>query len=809
MPRIRKARVLSTFCAQAWLAVTAVAQQSNIGADSHWAFGPISSSKPPLVSRDTWSSHPIDRFILSRLQSRGLTPAPPADRATLLRRASFDLIGLPPDTDRLDAFTADPRPTQEAFAEEVDRLLQSPHYGERWARHWLDLARYGDSNGGDENHAYPNAYHYRNWVIAAFNEDLPYDEFLHHQLAGDSLPQATDASHTATGFLALGTKILAEQDPIKKRADIIDEQIDTTGRALLGLTLACARCHDHKFDPVSQKDYFALAGIFQSTDIDNARALPSDKEKAERSRLENERSQLEEAKRQATERLTALLDETLQQEWEAEAYQRGNVIVDTQQYGKEIGIISNPVSQKNFAEFDFELRQGGHHLIFLRYAARTSRPGRLTVDGTVVNPQAIAKVTGGWMPEHQAWHLEGVVDLGSGAHTLRLESEPMMSHIDRIRVSPINEGHKAKAEEAAAALVTCEQALLANAAQLRAEPKIKVMAVHDGEVAHARVHLRGDPHDLGETVTRGPLSKVGPLPSRTPFPETRSGRLALARWLTDPDHPLTSRVIVNRVWRWHFGGRGLVASPDDFGLRGAEPSHPDLLDHLAQSLVASGWSLKRLHRSILLSKTWQMNADHPNAGAMEAVDPENRLHWRANVKRLEAEAFRDAVITVSSGLNRSAPTGPPPAVKSQDPAPEDLVKNRTVYENYPHRTIYLPVVRSHVYDLLTLFDFPNPTAPVGVRNETVVPTQALLLLNSAWLTRCGDLLAKRHSSPTSDPQNTVERLYAALFSRKASPEERRAGKAFVEAYAEDAGLASAWAAYCQTLLVAHDFLYIR
>ncbi|MDB4491664.1 DUF1549 domain-containing protein, partial [bacterium] len=408
--------------------------------ESHWAFLPISQSEMSVVHGE--ATNPIDHFIKTKLQAKDLTPAPQASKRTLIRRVHFDLIGLPPAPQEVAAFVNN----AVSFEELVDQLLVSPLYGERWGRHWLDLARYGDSNGGDENHAYPNAYHYRNWVIKALNDDLPYNAFLTHQLAGDLLQSPTPESITATGFLALGTKILAEQDPVKKQADIVDEQIDTFSRALLGLTVACARCHDHKFDPVSQRDYYALAGIFHSTAIENGKGLETERETQARKEAKVELARIETS-------ITKHTGSTLLIDREAEDFDRGNVAIDTEQYGKDIGIISDPGGQLNFAEYDFNANEAGPLLLQIRYAAAQARPGRILLDGKPVITPALEQVTGGWGPEHQAWSIEGILSVTSGPHTLRIESEPMLSHLDKLKL------HQLKNAEDAQTLIDQRQAL--------------------------------------------------------------------------------------------------------------------------------------------------------------------------------------------------------------------------------------------------------------------------------------------------------------------------------------------------------------
>jgi len=759
------------------LAIFGATLRSPGGEGPHWAFQPLQPPALPEVKHESWARTPLDRFSLAASEDESIATVPRAARRILLRRAYFDLIGLPPAPAQVKAFLADQSPG--AWAKVIDELLASPHYGERWGRHWLDLARYGDSNGGDENHAYPLAWRYRNWVIDAFNRDLPYDQFVREQLSGDLMAPATADRIAATGFLAIGTKILAEKDPVKKRADIVDEQIDTMGRVFLGLALGCARCHDHKFDPVPERDYYALAGIFHSTAIEDRELKTPDAiaaQKDRRGKIEVLGQEI--ARHEKT--LETFVDPEGAIEWEAEAHDRGNVVVDREHYGEGIGIISDPGGQKNYAEYDIEIEKGGTYELALRYAAAASRPGRVLVDGTVAIREAISRVTGGWMPPNQRWHHEGLLKLKAGKRALRIESEPLMSHLDKVRLLPVREPARA------AAVRKKIEALVAARTRLEEEGKEtfpKVMAVKDGSVADVRINLRGDPHDLGDPVPRGFLTSVG-APTRPGKLTTQSGRLELAEWMTSPQHPLTARVMVNRIWHWHFG-EGLVPTPDNFGTTGTAPSNPALLDHLTHWFIQDGWSLKKLHRHIMLSSTYQLAS---TGGGSKG-------------RRMEAEVFRDAVLSVSGSLNREAPGGPPPTVKAQDPSPADIARNRETYEDYPHRTVYLPVVRSHVYDFLSLLDFPNPTTPVGRRNSSTVATQALFMLNSPFLiNKSAEIAAQLRSH--DDP---LQELHLRFFARPVTRDERRDAAKFLK----EAGDDEAWALLCHTLLISNEFLYLR
>ena len=775
--------------------------------ERHWAFQPVASPQPPEVRDRAWPSRPMDRFILAKLEAVGLEPAKRADRHTLIRRAYLDLIGLPPTPEEVTAFVRDASP--HAWPRVVERLLALPAYGERWGRHWLDVVRYADSNGSDENHAYPHAHHYRNYVIDALNRDLPYDAFLHEQLAGDLLDanekrQPAATAMTATGFLSIGTKILAEQDPVKKRADIIDEQIDTFGRAILGLTLACARCHDHKFDPIPSRDYYSLAGILHSTDL-NDRPLETSTYLARKKMFEQETGRLKARLKAAENKLAGTLDIENRIQWQAEKFDRGNVIVDHENYGKNIGIISDPGGQKNFAEYDLAVKTAGLFQLELRYAARQSRPGRILMNGEPVIDNAIAKTTGGWLPEHQQWHAEGLFRVAAGSFTLRVESEPMMSHIDQLRLTPLK-GESGRLDSINAEIDSLNRQL---AEKQKTAPKPRmVMAVKEGKVKDIRLHVRGSHRELGDTVPRGAPVGFG-FRSIPEVPPGQSGRLQLADWLTHPEHPLTARVIVNRVWRWHFG-RGIVASPNNFGTKGQRPSHPDLLDHLSRHLMRSGWSLKSLHREILHSSTYRMASNVENTAATER-DPGNRLLWKREMRRMEAEVFRDSLLQLSGRL-RWATGGGPMEVKSQDPSPTDLAKNQKFYEQSDRRSVYLPVVRSNVYDLFTLLDFPNAAESVGNRVTTTVPTQALMMMNGQFLMGESRRIAKNWPAvPGETLALSLNRLYQAVLTRSPAPDELQWAARFLKAYsAGDTApdRAESWGALCHTLVMSNDFIHV-
>ncbi len=814
--------------------------------ESHWAFTAPARMSPPSVLDSEWIQNPIDQFILAKLEQKSLTPRPTASPRKLARRLYFDLTGLPPTPQQISDFLADDRPN--AWERLVDSLLAAPQYGQRWGRHWLDVARYGDSNGGDENHAYPLAWRYRDYVISSFNEDLPFDAFAHEQLAGDLLPDPANTSPlhrsesarsvsnnranrknariTATGFLAMGTKILAEQDEIKKQADIVDEQIDTVGKTFLALTLGCARCHDHKFDPIPTKDYYALAGIFHSTKLNDQPIHTVEIQQA----LHEHQQQLEHLTEEL-ERLQGQLDEMLSDQsislvvLEAESFTQGNVTSLNEGYGQGIGIISDRGAQKNFAEYAVKIPADGIYLLQLRYAAKNARPGRILINGEVVKEKAISQTTGGWMPEHQRWNSEGNIPLKQGSITLRLESEPLMSHIDKIRL--IRAGKSNLISENLAQLDQLN-AQLSKHRQQTPEPE-KVMAATDGNSQDTRIHIRGSHRQLGDEVMRGfpRLLSSAPERSTTPIqhthsiPETQSGRQQLASWMTDANTGAggqTARVIANRLWHWHFG-TGLVKTPNNFGMQGSRPTHPNLLDWLALELIQHDWSLKSLHRMIVTSATYQQ----------ETSKTPNALVHGFPKRRIEAEAIRDSLLMHGGNLSFDL-MGQPLSVKTQDPSPADLESNEVAYRSFRRRSVHLPVVRCNTHRFLTLYDFPNAATPVGSRDSTTVPTQALLLMNDPMVMQQAEHIAQRflaNDTPTNTqltlngPKNAkiekrtqwIQQLYDLLFQRPATDEEINTVKHFLNDFEstvteDEASELKTWSAMIHTLLLSSEYIHV-
>jgi hypothetical protein len=940
-----------------------------------WAFrAPHRAPIPQASDPQGWGRTPVDDFILEKLESRQLLPNPVADKRTLIRRATLDLIGLPPTQDEVKAFLADASPT--AFETVVERLLSSPRYGERWARHWLDIARYADSNGLDENLAYANAWRYRDYVIEAFNSDRPYHEFLREQLAGDLLPASAHQDVqlrriVATGFLSLGAKMLAEDDPVKMEMDIIDEQIDTLGKAVLGMTFGCARCHDHKFDPISAHDYYAFAGIFKSTKtMDNfnvvARwqerpiALPEVVAERDRQKAAAEAVQAEITQRmqQETDRITSearlqlaaymlaaerqlRLDELLNKATptaenaalssgpdclllEAEDYARGNVTKDFTSYGSGIGVLVNRGELPNFAEYDIEIPQSGVYQIDLRYAAAAARPTFVMIDGNSMKSNAAEKVTGGWTPDSQKWFVEALVEITAGKHVVRLENTGPFPHIDKLCIapavdgsatsrlvkksietpaiplhqpivanwvkllqsqkdvangpfavwnklriagsldvsldslplvdelladprpttldglaqryqqlangedspnttalktlltgsdSPFQPGEKAEAVYSEAVVAELKTLREKKTAIETAIPTIpEAMSASEGTPQNLRIHLRGSHTTLGVEVPRR-MPHILATGHESPITGEISGRLKLAEWLTQPNHPLTARVLVNRVWQAHFG-EGLVRSPDNFGSLGDKPSHPELLDWLATEFVSNGWSIKSLHRLILNSAVWQQTTEFNEVA--DTIDPENRLLWRMNRRRLEAEAIRDSLLAIGRDLDLTM-GGTLLPTENRKYVTSTANINIDVYEA-PRRTIYLPVVRSALNDYLTAFDFGDPSAMSGQRDRTTVAPQSLFLMNSKLVAAQSRNLATSLLESSADDRGRIAEAFERFYSRPPAEMEIESSLAFIASYEDSLRSRNtgaellrpmAWQAFCRALMATNEFLYVN
>lgn len=708
-----------------------------VAAREFWSFQPLKKPVSPIVRRGDWPFSSIDRFVLATLEAEHLEPTVDADLIMLARRLNFDLIGLPPLPEDIQRFTqAAAFNRQVAIEMEVDRLLASPHFGERWGRHWLDVARWSESSGGTRNMLWYQAWRYRDYVIDALNSDKPFDQFIRENIAGDLLPadspKQRDQQIVATGFLAFGQKTFDELKPEVFRMDGIDEQIEVIGRVFLGLSVSCARCHDHKFDPIPTRDYYALAGILRST-----QPLYGNGPKGIKCLHDSDLTAIG----PDAERLAVAAREHLE---------RVKVLTQQRNDGRS--------SRYRFVRNVDDLKN------------RIKKPGA----DVASMEQDIAK-------------------------------------------------NEASIKEWDGKLKVLDQQLTDAIANIPQQPAWAMSARERGKPEDCRIHIRGEVTNLGDSVPRG-LLRIIDVPNLPPIEPSQSGRLQLAAWLTNASNPLPPRVLVNRVWQQLFG-RGLVSTPDDFGLNGAKPSHPELLDHLASEFVADGWSLKRLVRRCVLSRCYQLSSDGDLPAAQKAkdVDPDNVFLARKRPRRLDAEALRDATLFVSGVLEIC----PHPSTKLSEFNPfqreelfghDPFFKSETAEHRY--RSVYLPIVRGVLPEALKLFDFADPSRPVAQRDESTVPAQSLYLLNSPWMIDVSQALTRRVTASEALDDARLTQLLLLALSRSPTtaerarmieflnqPSERISGAVAKGETPTDETLAR-WTSLCQAILTSSEFRHL-
>ncbi|MBK9166282.1 MAG: PSD1 domain-containing protein [Bryobacterales bacterium] len=787
---------------------------------SYWAFQPVRRGDPPAVRDDHWVRSPVDRFILAALEAKGIRPAPAADKLTLLRRATFDLTGLPPTENEIAEFLADE--TADAFAKVVDRLLASPRYGERWGRHWLDVARYADSTGNDEDHRYPYAWRYRDYVIDAFNRDLPFDQFVREQVAGDLLPGPGGAplnrrGIVATGFLALGPKAIAQQDKKKMLYDVYDEQVDVTSRAFMGLTVACARCHDHKFDPIRTKDYYSLISIFASTkSFSNAEThvskllytplVPENEYRAFRAhqdRVAAKKAEIDDVAETEVERYVGGLAPKLsayliaarevygksRAEQEAAA-QRG---LDAAILAKWVKFLQKPAGEAPYIERWQQVTDATQSQVAAEYQKGFEegltewntrlRKWRETVRRMQremnMPPPPKPRFEAETNPFFQA------VYFGGGPFAVpEKERETIFSGETKTRLAALRD--ELKALEAAAP----------------PEPDM-ACAVQEGEPVEQPVFIRGDYESHGEVV---PKAFPAILTRGAEPPAVRgSGRLKFADWLTSEDHPLTARVMANRIWLWHFG-EGMVRTPDNFGTTGERPSHPELLDFLAARFIDSGWSVKAMHRLIMLSSAYQMGSTvSPEANS---VDPENRLLSRFHRRRLDVEEMRDAMLAIDGSLDLTMGGTLQSGFGTDSENSNDRLSLRP--EAVKRRMVYVPLRRANLPPLLNLFDFGDATTMAGKRALTNVAPQALFSMNSEFVLERSRNLAGQLIAERQTPAERLEAAYLRTLNRRPAAEEKDQLLTYLNRFGERFGKSEteAWQSVCRILLASNEFLYV-
>jgi hypothetical protein len=786
-------------------------------ARKHWSLQAVIDHAPPRVDHSDRVFTTVDAFVLAKLEAKKIEPSPIADKRTLIRRVTFDLTGLPPTLAEVDAFVADESPN--AYAKVVDRLLASPRYGERWGRHWLDVARYADTKGyvfTDEKR-YPYSYTYRDYVINAFNEDKPYDRFVVEQIAADRLELGDDPRPLAgLGFLTVGRRFLNDNN------EIIDDRIDVVTRGLMGLSVTCARCHDHKFDPIPTEDYYSLHGVFASSvEPDELPLLPNPVPEADKAAYDQERqARLDKVEQEKAELIKAIQDEIRSR---LSYYIRAAFDLQFEPQSPKLDEIARnhrvPPERLKFLSRKFA-----------RIFEKTDKPDPVLTPWRVYAslPEAefrtrtvgeTKKLLDEVDPERkldpvvrQAFEGPAPLDLAEVAKRYGLLFERALqdgaSKAPDPALNPIRERLQLGGDLLAIDPKAIKRVFnRAEREQLeKTEKKVRELDVtHPGSPAHAmvmndspnptnpHVYIRGNPGRPGKAIPRRFLRALTPGGEAKPF-TSGSGRLELAQAIASPENPLTARVMVNRIWQHHFGV-GLVATPSDFGVRGEPPTHPELLDFLARRFVESGWSVKSVHRLILLSSTYQQKSDHRD-DAFQA-DPRNQLLWKQNRRRLDYEAMRDGILAVSGKLD--------PRMGGR---PVELFQPKTFSTR---RTVYGYVDRYDLDGTFRTFDFPSPDISNPMRSETTVPQQALFLMNSPFLLDQAQALANRPDLPGPDqPRERINRLYLDLLGRAAEPREIEAALPFLEARARDEAAKgpSNWAEYAQVLLLTNEFIFV-
>ncbi len=791
-----------------------------------WVYQPPHPHQPPTVRDASWPATEIDRFVLARLEAKGLHPAPEADRATLARRLSYDLTGLPLPPDEVDAFVADPSP--DAHERLVDRLLDSPAFGERWGRHWLDVARFAESLTL-RGLIFPDAWRYRDYVVDAFNSEMRFDQFLQEQIAGDLLsadsPRDRARQIVATTFLMLGNTNLEEQDKHQLDMDLVDEQLDTIGKAILGQTIGCARCHDHKFDPIPTRDYYAMAGILASTralehaNVSKWLEVPLPVTAAEEAAIRRQEAAVAAvAARLKAEksRLARLGQKTI---GPLAVNRAPGIVVDdakAQRVGQWTASTFNKTyigdcylhdgnSEKGDKALTFhpELSAPGEYDVWLAYSPGTNRSTSVPVTISAADGETTVRVNMKRSPT-----IEGrYIALGrfrfdhEGQPFVRVANQGTTGYVvaDAVCFIPAGAARPIRPAPvvASASLRSLENELKRVKAAGPKRPK--AMTVREAaKPSDLQVHIRGSAHTLGDRVPRGFLqvATLGPAPA---IPSDRSGRLELAEWLGSTRNPLTARVFVNRAWHWLFGA-GLVRTPDNLGTTGEPPSHPELLDDLASRFAGEDeWSVKRLVRRIVLSRTYRLASTAGLDPKAESVDPENRLLSRQNRRRLDAECLRETILSAAGTLRRE---------RGGPGFPADLASDFDYNDERTCQSVYLTVFRNALPELFEVFDFADPSLVVGRRDVSTVAPQALFLMNHPFvLDQAREATRRLMTGPDRDNPSRATRAYRWTLGRLPSPVERDLIVRFVEGSAGPS-LESAWAQVFQALFASVDFRYV-
>jgi len=820
-----------------------------------WSLQPLAKAEPPSPEGipATWAQSPIDRFVYAKLREKDLSPSPPADRATYIRRATFDLLGLPPTPQEIDAFVGDRAP--DAYEKLIDRLLASPHYGERWGRHWLDVIRFGESHGYEQNHLRPNAWPFRDYIIRSFNQDKPFNRFIVEQLAGDQIAPDNPDVEVGTGFLVAGVHdtvgIANEEGSRLQRANDLDDMVLATGAAFLGLTLNCARCHNHKFDPIQQADYYRLQATFAGVEH-SERALAS---RAEKDRREAAEKPLADALAKVNQELADLkqhLQPRVDQQ-RAAIMSKYRPSVDAKRTEETFAprearfvrmtiLASTGNSEPAIDEFEIWTTGASAQNVALathgaKATARATRttgadvtfylpenlidgkfdkqwisgePGKGQITIELARPEKIARIV--WSRDRLGANQGNF--LGQVATSYTIEASLDGKQWQQIATSEGRLPYGEKEREAfflLAVAADAEKQQWNDGQQQKKALEQKIAALPALPVAYIgkfkqpaeplRLNKRGNPMDLGEVIAPASLSTLSKmLPGFDLEPNAPEGarRLALARWIADDRNALTARVLANRIWHYHFG-KGLVGTPSDFGFNGERPTHPELLDWLAQRLHEYHWQLKPLHRELMLSAVYRQSSANSEAGS--AQDSDARYLWRFPPRRLEAEAVRDSVLAVSGKLDLTA-GGPGFRLFKY------TVDNVATYypleqfgpETY-RRAVYQQAARSVKDDMLGPYDCPDSALPEPKRWVTTTALQALSMMNSSFIIDQARFFAERLSREAGQDHGAqVDRAYRLAFGRLPKPEERAAAIRLIEQH----GLTI----FCRALFNANEFVYV-
>lgn len=811
---------------------------------NHWAYRPVKRPTVPTVQQQQWPVNDIDRFILARLEASQLTPATEADREAIARRLYFSLLGLPPTPEQLQQFVEDQSP--QAYERLVDELLESPHFGERWGRHWLDVVRFAESVTL-RGLVLPEAWRYRDYVINAFNDDRPYDRFLTEQLAGDLLDDTSlevrQRNIIATTFLTMGNSNLEDQDKNKLEMDYVDEQLDVIGRGLLAQTVTCARCHDHKFDPIPTSDYYAMGGILKGVqglkhaNVSRWVEVPLPVSDAQQQQQKQHRQQVAQLEKSIAALKKQVGKKTPPAGNIVAAKDLPGIVVDDTQ-AKKVGVWQDSQFVKSFVNDGYchdqamnkgkktitfipELPHDGRYEVRFSYSHSSNRPPDLPISVFSAEGEKVVHINQTKLPP-----IDGLfISLGTYRFEAAGQSYVLVSTAgtsgsviaDAVQFIPLNpdgtpkiaprkppeadapqdapQGPSAQERKALKQQLASQESELAALRKAAPSSPMAISVVEGSKGVDLPIHIRGNVHNLGTVVPRGVL-QVATYGEPPRMPTDGSGRLELARWMANPQHPLTSRVFVNRVWHWLFGS-GLVRTVDNFGTTGESPSHPQLLEYLASQFVQHDWSVKQLIRELVLSRTYRMAA----LDISPANDPENRLLSHMNRQRLDAESLRDAMLLMAGTLDRTM---------GGRTFPKTLSSDYGFSFDQPRRSVYAPVFRNSLPEIFEAFDFANPSMVTGRRNVSTVAPQALFFMNHPLVRKQSEHAAtKLLAEPAQDQQARIQRAYLTTLSRQPTSNELELSANFLTAATADSKPHEAWTQLVQSLFASIEFRYLR